>query len=160
MAQEAKRHREAAQEAVWRAEEATRLLTSISMRIVFGRSRRRWRADPRVIVIIGVAILYGAALVFDWLASHPAVLGAIVAVLFVAVAVAISRRFRRWSNRRFWQETIPELLTLSPSQFEVYVGSLLHDLGYRKIRQVGKAGDLAADLLCFDRGGPFGGRPM
>jgi restriction system protein len=123
------------------------------MRITFGRSRRRRRVDPRVLVLIGVAILYGAALILDWFASHPAATAVVVIVLPVIAGFAVSGRLRRWSNQRFWKETIPELLTLTPSQFEVYVGSLLHDLGYRKIRQVGRAGDLAADLLCFDREG-------
>src|ERR1700731_1491286 len=97
------------------------------MRITFGRSRRRRRANPFFLGVLIVAILYGAALVFDWFASHPAVVGVIVAVLLVVMAVTVSRRFRRWSNRRFWQETLPELLTLTPTQFEFYVGWLLRD---------------------------------
>jgi len=40
-----------------------------------------------------------------------------------------------------------------PDAVRIYVGWLLRDRGYRKIQQVGKAGDLAADLLCFDKEG-------
>ncbi len=46
-----------------------------------------------------------------------------------------------------------ELLALTPVQFEEAIGDLLTDLGYRSVRRVGGAGDLAADLTAVDREG-------
>ena len=47
-------------------------------------------------------------------------------------------------------ETLNELLTLSPSQFERAMATLLEDLGYRKVRLTGGAGDLSRDIACED----------
>ena len=47
-------------------------------------------------------------------------------------------------------ETLQELLALTPSQFERAMATLLTDLGYRKVRVTGAAGDLSRDIACED----------
>ncbi len=59
----------------------------------------------------------------------------------------------RAAEATFRLRSLGQLLRLTPTQFEVAIGDLLHDLGYRDIRRVGGAGDLAADLLCRDERG-------
>jgi restriction system protein len=39
---------------------------------------------------------------------------------------------------------------LTPPQFEMAVGQLLHNMGYQDVEHVGRAGDLGADLRCRD----------
>jgi restriction system protein len=46
-------------------------------------------------------------------------------------------------------------LSLSPSGFEYAVAEMLRCLGYRRVRVMGGAGDLAADIVCA---GPAGDR--
>jgi hypothetical protein len=45
-------------------------------------------------------------------------------------------------------QTLSELLALTPSRFEAAMCQLLADLGYKDVRHTGKAGDLAADVVC------------
>jgi len=45
-------------------------------------------------------------------------------------------------------ETLQELISLSPSQFERAMATLLEDLGYRHVRVTGGSGDLARDIAC------------
>lgn len=56
-------------------------------------------------------------------------------------------------RKRLRVKTLGDLLTLSPTQFEQAIADLLHDLGYRHVQRVGKAGDLAADICCRDKDG-------
>jgi len=57
------------------------------------------------------------------------------------------------SRRRLRAKTLTDLLALSPVQFETEVGNLLRELGYRHVKRVGGAGDLAADITCRDQQG-------
>lgn len=47
-------------------------------------------------------------------------------------------------------ETLQELKSLTPSKFERAMATLLEDLGYRKVRVSGGAGDLSRDIACKD----------
>ena len=47
-------------------------------------------------------------------------------------------------------ETLQQLISLTPSQFERAMATLLIDLGYRKVRVTGGAGDLSRDIACED----------
>jgi restriction system protein len=82
-------------------------------------------------------------------AAHAAFVALYAAGVLTFLGGALALRQRR----RLRTRTFGELLALTPRQFEQAVGSLLHDLGYRDVRQVGGAGDLAADLKCKDRKG-------
>ena len=57
--------------------------------------------------------------------------------------------YLHWRRKRTKQLRFNELLALTPKQFEHAVGHLLHDLGYRHIRHVGKSRDLGADLTAM-----------
>lgn len=72
--------------------------------------------------------------------------GASLLVLVAAWRGIVGRR--RLRVRRF-----ESLLALTPAQFEVEIGRLLRDLGYRDVVRVGRAGDLGADLRCRDQKG-------
>jgi restriction system protein len=111
------------------------------------RRRRRSRRSGAFETWVGVAALLGFLLgVRGWLVV--AGLCAVVALdLTVAVAVAAHRRRRL--------RTLQGFLALSPGGFEVAVAGLLRRLGYRRVRVVGGAGDLAADIVCA---GPAGER--
>lgn len=54
-----------------------------------------------------------------------------------------------WRRKRTKQRKFMELLALTPKQFEHAVAHLLHDLGYRHVRHVGKSRDLGADLTAI-----------
>jgi restriction system protein len=54
--------------------------------------------------------------------------------------------YLRWRRKRTKQRQFNELLALTPKQFEHAVAHLLHDLGYRHVRHVGRSRDLGADL--------------
>ncbi len=56
----------------------------------------------------------------------------------------------RYKKSAIRTETLSELRSLSPSQFEVAVAQLLRDLDYRNVSVVGGAGDLARDIRCKD----------
>lgn len=60
-----------------------------------------------------------------------------------------------WARRRtlLAAPALADWRTLTPTQFELAVGELLRDWGYRDIQHTGRGGDLAADLVCRDRSG-------
>jgi len=47
-------------------------------------------------------------------------------------------------------ETLQQLISLTPSQFERAMATLLMDLGYRKVRVTDGAGDLSRDIAYED----------
>jgi hypothetical protein len=51
------------------------------------------------------------------------------------------------------RKTLDGLLSLSPTEFERAVGAMLVTYGYSHVKHTGGAGDLAADLICFDSDG-------
>jgi restriction endonuclease Mrr len=66
---------------------------------------------------------------------------------------AEEQRRREEKERRFRQRTLDELLSLTPTEFEHYTGSLLESIGYQSVEHSGGPGDLAADLRCRDQDG-------
>ena len=45
-------------------------------------------------------------------------------------------------------ETLEQLKSLSPQEFERAMATLLEDMGYRKVRVTGGIGDLSRDIIC------------
>jgi restriction system protein len=78
---------------------------------------------------------------------------AVLLALAGGITLAVYWCIRRWAHRRLRAKTLEELLLLSPTQFEVAVADLLRVLGYRSVKRVGGAGDLAADIVCRDSQG-------
>lgn len=102
--------------------------------------------------ILGIA---DAALVGYLAGPNHVIVARVLFVLFYIPAAALAVYLWLWYDRRqrFRMHSLDQLLHLTPTQFEGAVGDLLHDLGYRDVRRVGGAGDLAADLFCRDAQG-------
>jgi restriction system protein len=126
--------------------------------VALGWTARRLLAIPvvrRALALLTAALLLlaaeaiGLALLFG--TRHRTRLGAAIVAAYalslwlIAYAWWKLRRRRRLRLRRF-----ESLLALTPSQFEAAVGDLLRDQGFRDMKHVGRAGDLAADLRCRD----------
>lgn len=75
-------------------------------------------------------------------------------VLMVASVTAIilaSAAVRRMSAaKRRHQLLATTMRTLTPKQFELFVASLLRELGWREVRQMGGAGDRGVDVWAVD----------
>ena len=109
------------------------------------RQRRRSHRSGAFETWVGVAALLGCLLgARGWLVVAGV---SVVVVLDLTIAVAVRARRRRRLR------TLAGFLSLSPGGFEVAVAGLLRRLGYRRVRVVGGAGDLAADIVCT---GPAG----
>lgn len=54
------------------------------------------------------------------------------------------------STQRASSLTLGNMLTMNPTEFEEFTGKALEALGYRDVKRVGGAGDLAADLTATD----------
>lgn len=104
--------------------------------------------------IFGGALLMGllAGLVdARGLGQRPELLAtAALLAAYVAGVVAVVRDWLRTHPR---VRTLADFLALSPDQFELAVGDLLSEAGYREMRRVGGVGDLGADLICRDTSG-------
>lgn len=98
-----------------------------------------------------VAALLDAGLWY--LTQNPPVGLAFSAVLAFGLAVGIWSRLRRSRVVRRRTQTLGDLLTLSPPEFEEAVAEILARSSYRRVRVVGKAADLGVDIACFDRRG-------
>jgi HJR/Mrr/RecB family endonuclease len=118
----------------------------------------RWMLRYRSGRIVGLLVV-GAALDL-WLVqavtgTHESSLSRIALaafyLAFILIILGILSAYSR--RRRFHAKTFAELLTLTPRQFEMTVGQLLNDLGYRDVVHVGGSGDLSADLKCRDARG-------
>jgi restriction system protein len=111
------------------------------------RRRRRAGRSGAFETCAGVTALLAYLLgVRGWL-----VIAALFAVVALDVAASLAVRNRRQRRLRM----LRGFLSLSPADFEVAVAQLLRRLGYRRVRVVGGAGDLAADIVCA---GPAGER--
>jgi restriction system protein len=102
-----------------------------------------------VLVIVGLGGLI-AYLVTPSTRQHPYLWagGALSAILLVVALL-----WWRWARQRRRRRTLEGLLALSPEEFEAAVADLLRRLGYRRVRLVGGAGDLAADITGRDSQG-------
>jgi len=118
--------------------------------------RRRRRSSPLaalklalwlVLAAVVVALLSAIANADTGTRVFLALLLAAVVAAYVYVRVQLRRR------RRLRIKTLGELLMLSPSGFEAAVADLLHDIGYRDVKRIGRSGDLAADIMCKDSKG-------
>jgi restriction system protein len=106
------------------------------------RSRRRRRRvrTGGFETTLGVAALIAYLIgVQHWLIG----LG-IAAVVSADVSFSVVRHCRRRRRLR----TLQGFLALSPGGFEEAVATLLRRLGYRRVKVVGGAGDLCADIMC------------
>jgi restriction system protein len=74
---------------------------------------------------------------------------AVGALVTLDVAVAVLRGRRGLSRLR----TLQGFLALSPNGFEDAIAALLRRLGYRRVKVVGGAGDLCADIVCRGHAG-------
>ena len=88
-----------------------------------------------------------------WLSQNPGAAAAIGIVMLAAAALAVYLKVHGIRRRRLHFRTLGELLTLTPTQFEQEVATILAHLDYKRIRRVGRSGDLSADLTCQDNKG-------
>ena len=65
----------------------------------------------------------------------------------------LCRRLADWFSPPIRVQTIGELLTLTPTQFEEAIATVLRDRGYRSVQRVGRSGDLCVDITCRDPAG-------
>jgi len=68
--------------------------------------------------------------------------------LLVIAIVSLIIWYKKYYKIRV--ETLQQLISLTPFQFERAMATLLTDLGYRKVRVTGSAGDLSRDITCED----------
>jgi restriction system protein len=78
---------------------------------------------------------------------------AVVFTVFIFLALAASFLFRRSPARQLRVATLAQLKALSPRGFEQAIATLLGDLGYKDVRVVGGAGDLARDVAATNPNG-------
>jgi HJR/Mrr/RecB family endonuclease len=105
------------------------------------RSRRRRRARTG-----GFETTFGVAALIAYLVGvQHSIIGLGLAVVVSAdVSVSVVRHCRRRRRLR----TLQGFLALSPGGFEEAVAALLRRLGYRRVKVVGGASDLCADIVC------------
>jgi restriction endonuclease Mrr len=107
--------------------------------------RRRRRGNPAGGALI-LAGIFGYAYLRSlgwWLLP----LGIAAAALLVTLGLYFARR------RRIRVQTLDQMLALTPAAFERAVGTLLRDIGYTEVKNIGRSGDQGIDLLCRDRNG-------
>lgn len=117
-----------------------------------GYRPRRRRLPSCGSVMLAAAV--GAAAVWvairamvAWVASHPGAVAALVAAAALGGA-GLSGLTARVAARRVQHiNTVREFATLSPDDFEAAVADLCRRDGCTRVRVVGGAGDLAADVL-------------
>jgi restriction system protein len=113
------------------------------------RTRRQQRRDLlAVALVLAVFAVIGVA---RWITRHP---GISVAVAAAGVAVAawaagrvVRRRFRAHRARWAVPTRIESYMNADPNQFEWQTAALCRRDGCTRVRVVGGAGDLAADVL-------------
>lgn len=114
-----------------------------------GRPRRRARARQRRTggfeTTVGVAALL-ALLV----GVRP---GLVFLALGVVVALDVAATVARRRHRRRRLRVLQGFLALTPNEFEQTVARLLRRMGFDRVRVVGGAGDLCADITCRDPAG-------
>lgn len=100
-----------------------------------------------IVVVLVIAAVADAVTRNPGAAVAPGLIGLAGLVLVLSIRMRLAKR------RRLRIKTMQELWSLTPSQFEQAVADLLHDMGFRDVRRVGRAGDLAADITCRDAKG-------
>jgi restriction endonuclease Mrr len=123
-----------------------------------------------IILLLVLFLLYA---VFSFIATHPWILffplAAVGAFIYWRVKWHIrqtaqtqqrlqaqaQRQEAEEQQRLLFAQNIDSLLSLTPRDFELIVGSLLQAQGYQQVRHSGGSGDLAADLQAFSPQGDF-----
>ena len=113
------------------------------------RKRRRRRTRPLRPLII--AALVASVLCAASAAQRHPVAAALIATSLAALALWSSHRVQ--GKRRVRIRTLDQLLAMSPARFEQAIASLFREHGYRRVRTVGRSGDLAVDIECRDAEG-------
>jgi restriction system protein len=113
------------------------------------RKRRRRRRRPFRPLIIA-ALVAGVLSAASAAQRHP-VAAVLIATSLAALAFWVRHRLQR--KRRVRIRTLDQLLAMSPARFEQAIASLFRELGYRRVRTVGRSGDLAVDIECRDAEG-------
>ena len=119
-------------------------------------ARRRRRSSPLATVKFALWLVLAGSVValLSAIASADAGTKVFLGVLLGAVVAAYAYvRVQLRKRRRLRIKTLGELLMLSPTGFEQSVADLLHDIGYRDVKRIGRSGDLAADISCKDAKG-------
>ena len=113
------------------------------------RKRRRRRTRPFRPLIIA-ALVAGVLSAASAAQRHPM---AAVLIATSLAALVFGIRHRVQGKRRVRIRTLDQLLAMSPARFERAIAGLFRELGYRRVRTVGRSGDLAVDIECRDAGG-------
>jgi restriction system protein len=118
------------------------------------RSRRKAIEDRTYLVVLVLGAIYLAS---NWLFQHSnlalPLLLLFTCLVVVGLALLVWLKSRRRARLRFHAESLAELLALTPTQFEIAVADLLTSLGYKKVKVLGKSGDLMADITAQDPNG-------
>jgi restriction system protein len=97
-----------------------------------------------------MAILVALAVGYVYLRS----LGWWLLPMALAAVTVIGLAFWRLQLRRqIRAKTLQEMLDLTPANFERAIGTLLSDIGYSDVKNIGRSGDQGIDLLCRDPNG-------
>lgn len=111
------------------------------------RRRRRTRPFRRLVIAALVAGFFSAASAAQRHPVHALLIAASLAGLVFGIHHQVQRK------RRVRGRTLDQLLTMSPARFEQAIAGLFRELGYRRVRTVGRSGDLAVDIECHDAEG-------
>src|SRR4030095_5558933 len=121
--------------------------------------RRRGKADSNNELLVLTSLIFlivlsgGASTLISDAAVHTivAVLLVIVTIAFSFAIVTIYVHKQRQLKKLKALELTRDIDPMSGAEFEGYVAALLHMRGY-KARQVGKSGDLGADIIATYKG--------
>lgn len=137
------------------------------------RNRKTQGSTNITWLLVGVLLLLLIAGLIEFVAAHPWV----IFLPFLALVGGVAAWFwRREQRKRLWQlqveaeqwhqreeeqrrlmfaQNLGNLLSLSPREFELTIGSLFQAYGYRQVRHTGGSGDLAADLHALSPQGEY-----
>lgn len=84
----------------------------------------------------------------------PSGLVSLIVVIALAIAFFVWRKQRREQREReriARLQTLGDILTLTPLEFEQLTGKILTSWGYHKVQIVGGSGDLGVDVIAYDQ---------
>lgn len=109
--------------------------------------RYRKRPPRRDGLSLLLALLAGALFALLRVAGEGAAIGLVLLACLISSALLA---YRLRGRRAVRVATLRKLRSLPPAAFEEAIADLLRNMGYRNVRIVGGAGDLAVDVLCED----------
>jgi HJR/Mrr/RecB family endonuclease len=112
------------------------------------RSRHRGGPSNLPLATILIAVIV-VVLLYQFGTRAPGLLIFLVLLIVALVVGMIWLRVQQHHRFLFNLQTLDDVLSLTPTQFEHATGELLQSLGYRSIHHTGGGGDLAADLICI-----------